>query len=157
MKLGEFQLDISNKAFSEGSLKKLLENNGFELVTDKEKILVEEIKVAIIELIHDSNNNNSLVRNSEYLVDKLDYSYQHLSAVFSKHEDYTLEKYIIKHKIEKVKELVEYDEMTLSEIAFQLGYSSTQYLSSQFKAITGYSVTEYKSNPQLKRKSLDNL
>ncbi|NVO02985.1 MAG: AraC family transcriptional regulator [Bacteroidetes bacterium] len=130
---------------------------GFELLVDKEKILAEQIKLAVIELIHYYNNANSLIRNSDYLIEKLGYTYQHLSSVFSKHENTTLEKYIIAHKIEKVKEMIEFDNLTLSEISYMMGYSSVQYLSNQFKTITGVSVTDYKKSPIKNRKFMDDL
>lgn len=122
----------------------LIKQNGFQLIKDREQILVEQIKVAVIELVHYANNNNSIIRNSDYLVDKLDVPYQNLSSVFTKYENQTLEKYIIRHKIEKTKELLDQGELTLSEIAYQMGYSSVQYLSTQFKKSTGVTVSEYK-------------
>lgn len=128
-------------------IKKTLSHFGFDIIVDKEKALVEQIKISVIELIHLSNNANSIIRNSDYLVDKLHYSYPHLSSIFSKHENTTLEKYIIRHKIEKVKELLSHDELTLSEISYQMGYSSVQYLSTQFKNIIGVSVSEFKKDP----------
>jgi AraC-like DNA-binding protein len=93
-----------------------------------------------------------MVRNSDFIVGKFNLSYQHLSTVFSHHEGITLEKYIILQRIEKVKELIQLEELTLSEIAYMMGYSSVQYLSTQFKNITGYSVTEYKALPEKERK-----
>ncbi len=87
---------------------------------------------------------NSLIRNSDYLVERLGLSYSYLSTLFPKFEHITLEKFIILHKIEKVKELIEYEEFTLSEISLQLGYSSVQYLSNQFRQVTGISVSDYK-------------
>jgi len=155
--LGEANLKYDNEKHNEKSIEKILNKIGFELVTNKEKILVEQIKVAIVELIHQANNMNSIIRNSDYLVEKLGYSYQHLSVIFSKHESNTLEKYIIINKIEKVKEMIEYGELSLSEIAFAMGYSSVQYLSTQFKNITGISVSDYKRNNNVMRKALNEL
>ena len=155
IKLGKVFLEFCPEIISVSEIEKTLEDNGFEIVEDREKIVVEQIKTAVIELIHQSNYSNSIIRNSDYLVEKLAMSYQHLSSIFSKYEDTTLEKFIIKHKIEKVKELIEYGELTLSEIAFQMGYSSVQYLSTQFKSITGFSVSEYKSLPEKNRNPLD--
>ncbi len=141
----------------EQRLNEILDRYGFEIIKDKEIILVEQIKQAVIELIHYMNNMNSVVRKSEYLVEKLGKSYSHLSRVFSKHEPITLEKYIIFQKIERIKELIDQDELTLSEIAYMMDYSSVQYLSNQFKKITGYSVTEYKNNPEGKKSFLDDI
>jgi AraC-like DNA-binding protein len=142
--------DDEEKKFNE-----ILNKYGFEIIKDRDQILVEEIKQAVIELIHYMNNMNSVVRKSEYIVEKLGKSYSHLSRVFSKHEPITLEKYIILQKIERIKELIDQDEYTLSEIAYMMDYSSVQYLSNQFKKITGYSVTEYKHDPEGKKNFLD--
>lgn len=152
--LGEIDTTYDDTKITEADVEKILNDNGFDLVTNKDKILVEQIKTAVIELVHYANNMNSIIRNSDYMVEKLGYSYQHLSALFSKYEPITLEKYIILHKIEKVKEMIEYGELTLSEIAFSMGYSSVQYLSTQFKNITGISVTDYKKTPDVVRKSI---
>lgn len=157
IKLGEADINYNENNISESDIEKIIENNGFEIVITKEKILVEQIKTAVIELVHLANNMNSIIRNSDYLVEKLGYSYQHLSNLFSKYEPITLEKFIILHKIEKVKELIEYGDLTLSEIAFTMGYSSVQYLSTQFKNITSISVSDYKKNNNLDRKDLNEL
>lgn len=106
-------------------------------------ILVEQIKKAVIDLVYNTTFN-AMVRNSDYLVERFNKSYPYLSTLFLKHENTSLEKITIQCKIEKAKELIKYDEFTLSEIAFMMGYSSAQYLSTQFKAVTGISVTEYK-------------
>ncbi|HNS17807.1 MAG TPA: helix-turn-helix domain-containing protein [Bacteroidales bacterium] len=155
--LGEADItyNIADPGFDR--IRKALAEKGFELIHNREEFIVEQIKIAVIELIHFSNNSNSIIRNSDYLVDKIQLSYQHLSNLFSQHEKMTLEKFIILHKIEKVKELISYDELTLSEIAYQMGYSSVQYLSTQFKNITGMSVTEYKKDPVKNRIPLDDL
>jgi AraC-like DNA-binding protein len=136
---------------------KLLNRYGFDIIKDKDLILVEQIKQAVIELIHYMNNMNSVVRKSEYLVEKLGKSYSHLSRVFSTYEHMTLEKYIILQKIERIKELIDEDELTLSEIAYMMDYSSVQYLSNQFKKITGISVTEYKNNQEGRKKYIDEI
>lgn len=157
IKLGEMEICYDPEKIKFNQIEKIINNNGFELLTDKEKILVEQIKLAVIELIHYYNNANSLIRNSDYLIEKLGYTYQYLSSVFSKQENVTLEKYIILQKIEKVKELLDFDSYTLSEISFLMGYSSLQYLSNQFKQITGVSVTDYKKNKNIDRKPLNNI
>jgi len=133
---------------------KSINNSGFEIVEDREKILVEQLKTSIIDLVRNSTYN-AMVRNSDYLVEKFGLSYPHLSSLFSKHERTTIEKYIIFQKITKVKELIDYGELTLSEIAYMMGYSSVQYLSTQFKNITGVSVTEFKKDQEVYRKSDD--
>jgi YesN/AraC family two-component response regulator len=124
--------------------KELAAENGMQVIEDRNLRIVEQIKIAVIELIHYAANSNSIIRNSDYLVGKIGMSYPQLSSIFSEYEGITLEKYIIRHKIEKIKELLKEDEMTLSEIAYQMGYSSVQYLSNQFKKITGMTVSEYR-------------
>jgi AraC-like DNA-binding protein len=155
--LGEVEITFDNQKINDILIEKIINENGFELVVNKEKILVEQIKTAVVELVHFANNMNSIIRNSDYMVEKLGYSYQHLSTIFSKYESNTLEKFIILHKIEKVKEMIEYGELTLSEIAFTMGYSSVQYLSTQFKNITGISVSDYKKDTHLERKALNEI
>lgn len=157
IKLGTVNISYDPAKISYLKISQIITDDGFELVTDKEKILVEQIKLAVIELIHYYNNANSLIRNSDYIIEKLGYTYQYLTSLFSKHENITLEKYIILHKIEKVKELIEFENYTLGEISFMMGYSSVQYLSTQFKSITGVSVTEYKKTSGAERKPLNDL
>ena len=128
IRLGEVVICYSPEKINFNAIEKIIKDCGFELIADKEKLLVEQIKLAVIELIHYYNNANSLIRNSDYLIEKLGYTYQYLSSVFSKHENITLEKYIILQKIEKVKELLDFENYTLSEISFMMGYSSVQYL-----------------------------
>jgi AraC family transcriptional regulator len=154
--LGKISISFQPAIISWKKIEKIINDLGFEILVDKEKILVDQIRQAIIELVHHSTYN-AMVRNSDYLVERFDVSYPYLSTLFSKHEKTTLEKFIILNKIEKVKELIEYGELTLSEIAYMMGYSSVQYLSTQFKTITGISVTEYKNNPKVMRKSLDEI
>ncbi len=157
IKMGEVDFDFKPATISYESICNLLKENGFEIIEDREQIIVEQIKTAVIELIHQYNNTNSIIRNSDYLVERTGYSYQTLSGLFSKHENTTLEKFIIAHKIEKVKELLEESDLTLSEIAFQMGYSSVQYLSTQFKAITGFTVSGYKKLGYSLRKPLGEI
>ncbi|MDZ4203679.1 MAG: AraC family transcriptional regulator [Bacteroidales bacterium] len=152
-KLGEAEIIFDPHNINLPQIAKLLEVDGFEIVNDKEKQLVEQIKSAIIDLIYYSTYN-AMVRNSDYLVERFGLSYQYISTIFSKQEQITLEKFIIHHKIERAKELIQYNELTLSEIAYMMGYSSVQYLSTQFRAITGISVSEYKKDPGEYRTSL---
>lgn len=148
---GEVTIVLNDDQITENEIENKLINSGFNILKNKDEILVEQIKIAIIELIHKSDNMNSIIRNSDYLVEKLGYSYQYLSLIFSKKENKTLEKFIILHRIEKVKELISYNELSLSEIAFMMGYSSVQYLSNQFKKTTGISITEYKNHDYSER------
>ena len=156
IKLGTLVLSIDPKKITWKKIEAVLEGYGFEIILDKEKLLVEQIRQAVIELVHNSTYN-AMVRNSDYLVERFGMSYPYISSLFSKHENTTLEKFTILHKIEKAKELIEYEELTLSEIAYMMGYSSVQYLSTQFKSVTGISVTEYKVTPTVSRSGLDRI
>ena len=156
LQLGYLVISYVPSKFSWKKIEKILNEFGFEILEDKESVLVMQIKQAVIDLIHYSTFN-AMVKNSDYLVGKFNISYPSISAIFSKREKMTLEKFIILQKIEKAKELIEYGELTLSEIAYMMGYSSVQYLSTQFKTITGISVTDYKSNPSITRKPLDSI
>ena len=155
--LGKAKITYSNSEFNFDSIDKLVIKHGFSLLKNKDDKLVSEIKVAIIELVHHLNNVNSIVRKSDYLVEKLGYSYPHLSKVFSENENSTLEKYIINQKIERIKHMLDEEEYSLSEIAYMMDYSSVQYLSNQFKKITGITVTHYKSGSEISKKGIDEL
>lgn len=134
-------------------LRKNLLVSGLELLDDKKSILIEKIKNVITEMIHHSNNIPK-VNYSEYISEKLDYDYTYLANTFSEVKGITIQQFIIINKIEKVKELLLYDELTLSEIAYKLHYSSVAHLSNQFKKITGLTPSFYR---QLKKKRTDNL
>jgi AraC-like DNA-binding protein len=156
IKLGTITLAHDPKKVPWKRIEGILEGYGFEIIVDKEKMIVEQIKQAVIDLVHNSTYN-AMVRNSDYLVERFGMSYPYISTLFSKHEPNTLEKFTIHQKIEKVKELIEYGDLTLSEIAYMMGYSSVQYLSTQFRSVTGISVTDYKANPFQLRKGIDQL
>jgi AraC-like DNA-binding protein len=143
---GESEIEFDPDIISLDHVSALLQAEGFELIDDKEKHFVEEIKRAVIDLVHHTTFN-AMIRNSDYLVQKFNLSYQHISSLFSKQEGITLEKFIINQKIEKVMELIQTSDMTLSEIAYMMGYSSVHYLSNQFRNVTGVSVTEFKKDP----------
>jgi AraC-like DNA-binding protein len=133
-----------------------LKNFGFELIDDKKSRTIAKIKTLIIDLIH--NKNNEINTNlSDYLASHLHQDYNTLSNLFSDVENTTIEKYFILQKIERVKELLIYDEMTLSEIAFMLNYSTVAYLSNQFKKVTGFSPSHYKQLKDKKRKQIEDL
>ncbi len=152
VELGQVQLRIDEEKTSPEKVKARLKEIGFEVIEDRDAILTEKVKLAAIELIMYANNKNSLIRNSDYISDKVQEPYDKISKVFSKVSGMTLEKFIILLKIEKIKEMILQDELTLSEIAYQLGYSSVQYLSRQFKQITGYTFSEFKEleNPPIR-------
>ena len=129
---------------------------GFEVLDDTRQRLIEKIKNVIIKQVHYSNVEKQQ-NYSEILSRSLHKDYSYLSNLFSEVEGITIEKYIIHQKIEKVKELIIYDELSLSEIAFQLGYSSVGHLSTQFKKVTGLTPTYFKQVGKNKRKPLDNI
>lgn len=157
IKLGQVDVVLSENSPSLEKLNIILEKEGFGLILNREKRIVEQTKLAVIELIHQMNNVNSMVQKSVYLVEKLNMSYQQLSKLFSKHENTTLEKFIILNKIERIKELIDSDEFTLSEIAYMMDYSSVQYLSGQFKKETGVTVSDYKKGNRVDKKSIEDL
>lgn len=154
--LGEIDVTYDPTFVTKKEIKKKLKEIGFEVVQNREKQIFEQVKAAITDLVHHTTFN-AMVKNSDYLVERFAVSYQYLSGLFSKYENVTLEKYIILHKIEKVKELIQQGEFTLSEIAYMMGYSSVQYLSTQFKIITGISVTDFKKDSSSLRKSVDEI
>lgn len=154
--LGGVELEL-NKNIGDAWFEKHFDKIGFEIVRDPDSELVERIKLSTVELIHYAFNANSLIRNSDYISEKVQMPYDKLSKTFSKVTGITLEKYIILVKIEKIKELISMDEYTLSEISYMMGYSSVQYLSNQFKKIAGITVSDFKDNPAAYRKSLEEL
>jgi AraC family transcriptional regulator len=157
VKLGEAKV-ISENEIDLKSIKRVLVGNGFELIDDKQAKLVEDIKIAILDLInHQLKNEVEKISFSKYLTDKFYSSYQHISSVFSSKEGITIEKYYINQKIEKAKELLVYDELTLSEISYKLGYSSVQHLSNQFKKTTGFTPSEFKRLKNKNRLPIDKI
>src|SRR5690606_36069809 len=133
-----------------------LQTLGFELIDDKRSRQIMQIKSAIIDLVH-QRNNSIKINLSNYVSNKLNHDYTYLSNLFSEVEGTTIEKYFIAQKIEKVKELLVYDELSLSEISFQLNYSSVAYLSNQFKKVTGLTPSHFKQIRADKRKPLDKV
>lgn len=133
-----------------------LKNSGLELLDNKKSILIEKIKSVIIEMIHYSDELPQ-VNDSDHISEKLGYDYTYLSNTFSEVKGITIQQYIILHKIEKVKELILYDELNLTEIAFKLHYSSVAHLSNQFKLITGLTPTAFKALKEKKLKNLEDL
>lgn len=129
---------------------------GFEMIDDRKSRLIEQIKKNIIELVYYTEEMPK-INLSVYLSQKLHYEYSHLSSLFSSIEGTTLEKYFIAQKIERVKELLVYDELTLSEIAFQMGYSSVAHLSNQFKKVIGLTPSHFKTIGHSKRNTIDKV
>ena len=155
--LGWAEIAITDKPVDLPAIAKSLQNSGFELLQNREKQLVEQIKNTLLTYIYRLEKMDAPENASEFLGEKLGFSYAYLSKLFSQIEHVTIEKYLIHLKIERVKELLSYGELTLSEIAFRLQYSSSQHLSRQFKQITGITVSEFKSQPYVHRHSLDGL
>jgi AraC-like DNA-binding protein len=154
--LGEIELEKAIDAAAKKELDEHLRSFGFELIDDKKGKLIEQIKTLIIDLVH--HKNSALAINlSNYLTDQLHYEYSYLSHLFSEIEGTTIEHYFIAQKIEKVKELLVYNELTLSEIADHLNYSSVAHLSNQFKKMTGLTPSHFKKVKQDKRKPLDEV
>lgn len=137
-------------------VKDRLHSLGFELIDDKKDRLIDQIKTLIINLVH-YNKEGLKVNLSDYLSDHIHLEYNYISNIFSEEEGITIEKYFIAQKIERVKELLVYDELSLSEIAFQLNYSSVAHLSSQFKKTTGITPSQFKKAESKNRKPLDKV
>lgn len=156
LNLGEVELLEPISVKHREQLQLILLDSGLELMDDKKSILIEKIKHVVIEMVHYTEEIPK-VNFSNYLSEKLQYDYTYLSNVFSENQGLTIEHFVILHKIEKVKELIIYDEKNLSEIAFQLQYSSVSHLSNQFKKITGLTPTFFKKILSEKRKSLDKV
>lgn len=133
-----------------------LNAHGFEIIDDKKSAIIEKIKALIIEQVHHLNDRLK-VNYSTLISDRLARDYSYLSNLFSEVEGITIEQYIILQKIEKVKEFLVYDELSLSQIADEMGYSSVAHLSNQFKKVTGLTPSHFKSIKENKRKSLDNI
>lgn len=156
LQLGEVELSAEPSAAQLESLSVKLKSLGFELLDDKKSRIVEKIKSTIISIIHHSDDELNL-KLSALLTDRLGMDYHYLTTLFSSVEGITIEKYTILQRIEKVKELMMYNEMTLSEIAFDMGYSSVQHLSQQFKKVTGLTPTQFREIKENTRKPLDSI
>jgi AraC-like DNA-binding protein len=156
VELGEVEIKEQLTPDTLHQLDTSLQNLGFEIIENRKSRLIEKIKNNIVKLIHHSNENID-INLSQYISQRLNYDYNYLSNLFSEVKGITIEKYFIAQKIEKVKELLKYDELTLSQIADRLGYSSVAYLSNQFKKQTGLSPSFYKSLKQNSRRNIEDL
>ena len=156
IKLGEITLkkDLTTKEREE--LENVLDPLGFQVIDDKKSRMIEKIKNVIIDLVH-HQDNNAKTNLSDVLSDALHHDYNYLSNLFSDIEGTTIEKYFIAQKVEKIKELLVYDELSLSEIADRMNYSSVAYLSNQFKKVTGLTPSHFKQIREDKRKPLDKV
>ena len=163
MKLKPVSVELGQVNFGEqhltdavlNDLKLKLELLGFELLDDKKSRLIDKIKTSIIELVHGEHSLEN-IKLSNYVKEYVNYDYNHVSHLFSNTEGITIEQYFINQKIEKIKELLIYDELSATEIAYRLGYSSLAHLSGQFKKHTGMTPSQFKKLKDVKfRKSLD--
>ncbi len=144
VELGETEIMEDISAEQLHLLNLALQKTGLELIDDNKSILVEKIKTIIIEMVHYTDEQIK-INLSDYLSEKLHHNYTYLSNLFSEVKGTTIEKYYLHHKIEKVKELLVYEELTLTEIAYKLHYSSVAHLSNQFKKLTGLTPSHFKN------------
>jgi AraC-like DNA-binding protein len=144
IKLGEATIK-KPESISLEAVEEVLKTNGFASIADDEKLVVEEVKLAVIKLIRRQSRLKDEVKNSDFIAQEAGRSYRTLSELFSRHEGTTIERYIIQQKIKRTKELLREGELSLSQIAAELGYSSVQHLSGQFKKVEGVSVSDYKN------------
>ena len=154
--LGEVSLERQPNSAEQLQLESGLSEKGFELLKDHNSRLINQIKSSVIEYVH-YDHSNSRVNFSTYLSEELNQEYSSLSKLFSSVEGITIEKFLVKQRIEKVKEFIIYNELTLSEIAHQLNFSSVAHLSSQFKKETGMSPSSFRKLKKRERRSLDSL
>ena len=156
VELGEAEIleNISKDKWDELNVN--LKKSGIELMDDKKSILIEKVKNVIIDLVHYSEEPLE-INFSEYLSQKLHHDYTYLANLFSESQGTTIEHFLIVHKIERVKELLVYDELNISEIAWKMGYSSVAHLSNQFKKVTGLTPSFFKKIKEKKRDALEDI
>jgi len=158
IKLGEVELSERENEIDLKMIKERLHKEGFELIEDSKSKLVDAVKTEIINVIQKYKEEDlEKIVFSKYLREQLGKDYFTLSSLFSKMEGITIEHFIIMQKIEKAKELLRYGEMTLSEIAYELGYTSVQHLSNQFKKVTGITASQFKKDIDNLRISIDSI
>lgn len=153
---GEVEIANNISADKREQLKNALLKSGLELLDDKKAILIEKIKSVIIEMVHYADDKPK-TNFSDYLTEKLNYDYTYLANLFSEVTGITIEYFIIAHRIERVKELLIYDELNLTEISYKLNYSSVAHLSTQFKKVTGLTPSFFKQLKKKRRNSSHNV
>jgi AraC-like DNA-binding protein len=156
VELGEAEIIGNISVVQRVKFKEALLRSGLELMDDKKSVLIQKIKNVIIELVH-YTEEPLIVNFSDHLSQKLDYDYTYLANLFSEVQGTTIEKFIITHKIERVKELLVYNELSLTEIAYLMHYSSVSHLSAQFKKVTGLTPSHFKQLRDKRRSMLDDL
>ncbi len=154
--LGEVDIMEDLSLEQRDQLKIALINSGLELMDDKRAMLIERIKTAIIEMIHNTEETIK-VNFSDYLSEKLNHDYTYLANIFSEVQGTTIEHFTIAHKVERIKELIIYDELNMTEIAWKMNYSSVAHLSNQFKKVTGLSPTHFKQLKDKRRNPIEEV
>jgi len=154
--LGEVEIMENISMDQREVLKAKLIQSGLELMDDKKAMLIEKIKTVIIEMVHHSNEIIK-VNFSDYLSEKMNHDYTYLSNLFSEVQGTTIEQFIISHKTERIKELIIYGELNITEIAWKMGYSSVAHLSSQFKKVTGLSPSHFKQMKDKRRSPIEEI
>ena len=148
--LGEVEVKGNISKKHQEQLKVALQKMGLELMNDRRTILIEKVKNTIVEMVHYADDMIK-VNFSDYLSHKLNYDYTYLSNLFTEVQGTNIQHFILLHKAERIKELISYDELTISEIAYKMNYSSVAHLSNQFKKVTGFSPTYFKNHRETKR------
>jgi AraC-like DNA-binding protein len=155
--LGEVEIMENISAKQQEQLRIALHSSGLELMDDKKAVLIEKIKNTIVEMIHHANNEVVKTNFSDYLSIKLNHDYTYLANLFSEVQGTSIEQFIISHKIERIKELIIYDELTITEIAWKMNYSSVAHLSNQFKKVTGLSPSHFKQLKDKRRSPIEDI
>jgi len=154
--LGEIEIMEDITPEQKDELRSALLNSGLELMDDKRAVLIEKIKNAIIEMVHHTDEMIK-VNFSDYLSEKLNHDYTYLANLFSEIQGTTIEQFVIHHKIERIKELIIYDELNITEIAWKMNYSSVAHLSNQFKKITGLTPSHFKQLKVKRRSPIEEI
>ena len=154
--LGEVEIMENISAEQREQMRIALLTSGFELMDDKKAILIEKIKTIVIEMVHYSDEIIKM-NFSDYLSEKLNHNYTYLANLFSEVQGMTIEHFIIAHKIERIKELIIYDELNITEISWKMNYSSVAHLSNQFKKVTGLTPSHFKQLKDKRRSSIEEI
>ncbi len=154
--LGEVEIMENISPEQSEQLKIALLNSGFELMDDKKAILIERIKTIIIEMVHHTDDELK-VNFSDFLSEKLNHNYTYLANLFSEVQGTTIQQFIISHKVERIKELIMYEELNLTEISYKMNYSSVAHLSNQFKKVTGLSPSHFMQLKDKRRKPIEEI
>ena len=154
--LGEIDIMETLTPLQRTELKSKLQKSGLELMDDKRAILIEKIKNAVVEMVHHADEMIK-VNFSDYLGEKLNHDYTYLANLFSETQGTTIEQFVISHKVERIKELIIYGELNITEIAWKMNYSSVAHLSNQFKKVTGLTPTHFKQLKDKRRQPLEEI